>query len=143
MAGMQGIHHVGTGKRRSVMPEGRNDVLRVYYDGICPGCRRDRARYERWAGEAGAQVQWCDVTEHQQALRDRGVDPQAALLSLHVEEEDGRISEGIDAYILLMRRVPRLKPLSSLIGLPGLKPLLRRLYDAWVRWRLARQGRLP
>ncbi|MCE0733952.1 DUF393 domain-containing protein [Halomonas sp. G15] len=124
------------------MPEGRNDVLRVYYDGICPGCRRDRARYERWAGEAGAQVQWCDVTEHQQALRARGVDPQAALLSLHVEEEDGRISEGIDAYILLMRRVSRLRPLAWLIGLPGIKSLLRRGYDAWVRRRLARQGRL-
>lgn len=117
--------------------------LKVYYDGICPGCRRDRARYERWAGEAGDQVAWCDVTEHQATLREKGVDPQAALLSLHVEEEGGRIVEGIDAYILLMRRVPRLKPLAWLIGLPGLKPLLRRLYDAWVRRRLARQGRLP
>jgi len=117
--------------------------LKVYYDGICPGCRRDRARYERWAGEAGKQVAWCDVTEHQQELRNKGVDPQAALLSLHVEEEGGPIREGIDAYILLMRRVPRLRPLAWLIGLPGLKPLLRRLYDGWVRRRLAREGRLP
>jgi len=30
-----------------------------------------------------------------------------------------------------------------LIGLPGIKSLLRRGYDAWVRRRLARQGRLP
>ncbi|MEQ5802791.1 DUF393 domain-containing protein [Halomonas sp. H10-9-1] len=125
------------------MPERDGGVLRVYYDGICPRCRRDRARYEHWGEEAGAQVEWCDVTEHQQALRDRGVDPQAALLSLHVEDEGGRIREGIDAYILLMRRVPRLRPVAWLIGLPGLKPLLRRLYDAWVRRRLARQGRLP
>lgn len=117
--------------------------LKVYYDGICPGCRRDRARYERWAGEAVKRVAWCDVTEHQQELRDKGVDPQAALLSLHVEEEGGPIREGIDAYILLMRRVPRLRPLAWLIGLPGLKPLLRRLYDGWVRRRLAREGRLP
>ena len=118
-------------------------LLKVYYDGICPGCRRDRARYERWAGEAGRQVAWCDVTEHQASLREGGVDPQAALLSLHVEEEGGRILEGIDAYILLMRRVPRLRPLAWLIGLPGLKPLLRWCYDGWVRRRLARQGRLP
>src|SRR5690606_19392097 len=97
MAGMQGLDHVGTGKRRPVMSEGRNGVLRVYYDGICPGCRRDRARYERWAGEAGDRVAWCDVTEHQATLREKGVDPQAALLSLHVEEEGGRILEGIDA----------------------------------------------
>ncbi|EWG98758.1 thiol-disulfide oxidoreductase DCC family protein [Halomonas sp. BC04] len=117
--------------------------LKVYYDGICPGCRRDRTRYERWAGEAGRQVRWCDVTEYQEVLREKGVDPQSALLSLHVEEEGGRIMEGIDAYILLMRRVPRLRPLAWLIGLPGLKPALRWLYDGWVRRRLAREGRLP
>jgi predicted DCC family thiol-disulfide oxidoreductase YuxK len=117
-------------------------MLMVYYDGICPGCRRDRARYERWAGEAGQQVVWCDVTEHEVTLREKGVDPQAALLSLHVEEEGERIMEGIDAYILLMRRVPRLKPLAWLIGLPGLKTVLRWSYDRWVRRRLAQEGRL-
>lgn len=118
-------------------------VLKVYYDGICPVCRRDRARFERWAGEAGRQVAWCDVTEHQETLRQKGIDPRAALLSLHVEEEGGHIEEGIDAYVLLMRRVPRLKPLAWLISLPGLKPLLRRWYDHWVRERLEREGRLP
>jgi len=117
--------------------------LNVYYDGLCPGCRRDRARYERWAGEAGRQVVWCDVTEYQQTLHDKGIDPQAALLSLHVEDGEGRIREGIDAYVRLMRRVPRLRPLAWLIGLPGIKPLLRWGYDRWVRRRLARQGRLP
>ncbi|MDZ7853546.1 MAG: DUF393 domain-containing protein [Halomonas sp.] len=117
--------------------------LKVYYDGACPICRRDRARYERWAGEAGDQVAWCDVNAHQETLREKGVDPQSALLSLHVEEEGGRIREGIDAYILLMRRVPRLKPLAWLIGLPGLKEALRWYYDRWVRRRLAREGRMP
>ncbi|WP_416137470.1 thiol-disulfide oxidoreductase DCC family protein [Halomonas sp. HK25] len=117
--------------------------LKVYYDGLCPGCRQDRARYERWAGEAGRQVIWCDVTDHQSTLREKNVDPPAALLSLHVEEKGGRIVEGIDAYILLMRRVPRLRPLAWLIGLPGLKVLLRWCYDRWVRRRLAREGRLP
>ncbi|MBB3183661.1 putative DCC family thiol-disulfide oxidoreductase YuxK [Halomonas fontilapidosi] len=117
--------------------------LKVYYDGACPICQRDRARYERWAGEAGDQVAWCDVNEHQQTLGEKGVDPEAALLSLHVEEEGGSIQEGIDAYILLMRRVPRLKPLAWLVGLPGIKPALRWYYDRWVRRRLAREGRLP
>ncbi len=118
-------------------------TLRVYYDGACPVCRRDRTRYERWAGEAGEAVHWCDVTEHRETLRAKGVDPQAALLSLHVEEDDGRLVEGIDAYILLMRRVPRLRPLAWLIGLPGLKDVLRWWYDRWVRRRLQREGRLP
>lgn len=117
--------------------------LKVYYDGACPVCQRDRTRYERWAGEAGSSVEWCDLNQYHETLRAKGVDPQAALLSLHVENEQGEIREGIEAYIALMRRVPRLKPLAWLIGLPGLKPLLRFLYDHWVKRRLKREGRLP
>ncbi|MBB3189873.1 thiol-disulfide oxidoreductase DCC family protein [Halomonas cerina] len=119
------------------------DTLKVYYDADCPICRRDRARYERWAGEAAASVEWIDVNHHVERLRERGVDPRAALLSLHVEDAQGRIADGLDAYILLMRRVPRLRPLAWLIGLPGVKPLLAWAYRRWVRRRLARQGRLP
>ncbi|SDM68789.1 Protein of unknown function, DUF393 [Franzmannia pantelleriensis] len=117
--------------------------LKVYYDAVCPGCRRDRARYERWAGAAGDSVDWCDVTTHQQTLRDKGIDPQAALLSLHVEDAEGCIVDGIDAYVLLMQRVPRLRPVAWLIDLPGVKRVLAWLYDRWVRRRLAREGRLP
>lgn len=117
--------------------------LKVYYDGLCPLCRRDRTRYERWAGEAGREVVWCDLNVHQETLLEKSIDPQAALLSLHVEEQDGRVQEGIDAYVLLMQRVPRLKPIALLIGLPGLKPLLRWWYDLWVKRRLAKEGRLP
>jgi predicted DCC family thiol-disulfide oxidoreductase YuxK len=118
-------------------------VLKVYYDAVCPGCRRDRARYERWAGEAADTVEWVDVTDHAEMLRARGVDPRAALLSLHVEDAQGQIVDGIDAYILLMQRVPRLTPVAWLIGLPGIKALLSGVYRRWVRRRLAREGRLP
>ncbi|MGS2742538.1 thiol-disulfide oxidoreductase DCC family protein [Halomonas sp. LS-001] len=117
--------------------------LKVYYDGACPGCRRDRARYERWAGETGRDVIWCDLNEHYDELSRKGIDPQAALMSLHIEEANGEIKEGIPAYIALMRRVPRLKPLAWVIGLPGIRHTLRYAYDHWVRRRLKREGRLP
>lgn len=118
-------------------------TLRVFYDAACPGCRRDRARYEHWAGEAAASVEWVDVNGSEASLREKGIEPEDALLSLHVEDARGRILEGLDAYIQLMQRVPRLRPLAWLIGLPGLKPLLESLYRRWVRRRLAREGRLP
>jgi len=117
--------------------------LKVFYDGACPGCRRDRARYERWAGETGRDVIWCDLNDHHDELSRKGIDPQAALMSLHIEEANGEIQEGIPAYIALMRRVPRLKPLAWLIGLPGIRHTLRYAYDYWVKRRLKREGRLP
>ena len=115
-------------------------LLKVYYDAVCPICRRERKRYEQLAGNA-TSVEWVDVTSNADRLRERGIDPQAALLSLHVEDPQGGLHDGIDAYILLMQRVPLLKPLAWLLGLPGLKGVLAWGYRHWVRRRLAREGR--
>ncbi|MCB8890141.1 thiol-disulfide oxidoreductase DCC family protein [Vreelandella malpeensis] len=122
------------------MPADRK--IRVYYDGQCPLCRRERRRFERLSGKHGADIAWCDVTEHQRVLGEHGIDCETALRSLHVELKDGRIIEGIDAYRLLLKRIPWLAPGAYIIGLPGLKQALRRYYDHWVDKRLKRQGRL-
>lgn len=121
------------------MPD--NASINVFYDAVCPICRKDRRLFERWAGKHGNWINWCDVTEHQQQLREKGVTPEAALRSLHIEKADGMLIEGIDAYRLLMMRIPLLVPIAWLIGLPGIKKALRWYYDRWVRKRLKREGR--
>ncbi|MDR5867769.1 DCC1-like thiol-disulfide oxidoreductase family protein [Halomonas koreensis] len=115
-------------------------ALTVYYDAACPRCRRDRRRYERLAGDRA--VTWLDVSRHGERLRARGIAPRDALLSLHVEDARGDLHEGLDAYILLMRRVPVLRPLAAVIGWPLIKPALAGWYRRSVRRRLRRQGRL-
>ena len=117
--------------------------LTVYYDGSCPTCVKDRQRYETMAGERARNVEWFDITGQDEALRAEGIDPRWALLELHVRDEQGRIHSEMDAYILLMSRVPRLRPLAWLLGLPVIRPTLAALYRWWVRRRLARDGRLP
>jgi predicted DCC family thiol-disulfide oxidoreductase YuxK len=117
--------------------------LTVYYDGACPRCIRDRDRYRRLAGARAESVQWVDVAGHKEPLRARGVPPEDALLALHVEDAHGGIHRGLDAYILLMRPVPALRPLAWVLGLPGIRQGMERLYRRSVRRRLARQGRLP
>ncbi|SJN15016.1 hypothetical protein CZ787_18045 [Halomonas citrativorans] len=118
-----------------------DNTIKVYYDAVCPRCRKDRQRYERWAGEGARDIRWCDVSEHRRTLQEKGVSTETALKSLHVEQAGGNIVEGIDAYRLLMARVPLLCPIAWLIGLPVIKPGLRKLYDSWVKRRLKRQGR--
>ncbi|QLC74266.1 DUF393 domain-containing protein [Pseudomonas sp. LPB0260] len=115
--------------------------LKVYYDGACPRCVADRRRYERLA-QHDDSVEWVDITGQENQLRAAGIDPYRALTELHVEDDQGRIHRELDAYILLMRRTPRLRPLAWLLGLPGLKPLLSWCYRRWVLRRLRRQGRL-
>ncbi|MDP5292309.1 DUF393 domain-containing protein [Oceanimonas sp. CHS3-5] len=116
--------------------------LVVFYDGSCEGCIKDRARYERWAGDKGNEICWFDITGREEVLLSLGISPQQALQELHVQTAEGDIYSELDAYILLMKRVPRLKLLAMLIGLPLIRPALSRLYRYWVRSRLEREGRL-
>jgi predicted DCC family thiol-disulfide oxidoreductase YuxK len=114
----------------------------VYYDGACPKCVKDRQTYEKLAGKAGEDVCWTDITGQEKYLREIGIDPQKALTELHVQDEDQCILSEIDAYILLMSKVPLLKPLAWLIGLPLIRPLLAKIYHWQVTRRLKRSGRL-
>ena len=122
-----------------MMPDSHQNSpsITVYYDGACPRCRRDRARYEKLAGAQAGSICWFDITGKDAELRRLGIDPRLALTELHVRDADQRIYSELDAYILLMHRVPLLKPLAWLIGLPGLRPWLSRLYHRQVMRRLA------
>ena len=115
--------------------------ITVFYDGACPRCVRDRAQYEQWAGPASERVCWFDITGQDERLRALGIDPHRALTELHVLDEHQRIRSELDAYILLLNRVPRLKPLAWLVGRSWIRPGLARLYRWSVARRLRRSGR--
>jgi len=114
----------------------------VYYDGACPTCIRDRHHYEKLSGSAGKNVFWFDITGQDERLGEIGIDPLKALMELHVKNENHQIVSEIDAYILLLKKVPLLKPLAWLIGLPMIRPLLSKVYHRQVNRRLRRSGRL-
>jgi len=111
----------------------------VYYGGACPKCIRDRRNYEKLAGDSSEDVCWFDITGQDQRLRQIGIDPRKALTELHVGDKDGRIISELDAYILLMDKVPLLKPLAWLIGLQLIRPLLARIYHWQVKRRLRKR----
>ena len=116
--------------------------ITVFYDGASPLCVRDRAPYEPWAGPAGASVCWFDITGQDERLRALGIDPRKALTELHVSDENQRIRSELDAYLVLMAKVPRLKLLAWLISRPAIRPWVARLYHWRVNRRLVRSGRL-
>ena len=117
--------------------------ITIFYEGACPICIRDRRRYERLARGAAERIVWFDINGREAQLRARGIDPEKALLALHVMDGRGRILSSIDAYVLLLDNIPLLKPLARLIDLPLVRPRLDARYRRQVRRRLARSGRLP
>ena len=117
------------------------EMITVYYDGSCPKCVKDRCNYEKLAGKAGSNINWFDITGQDERLREIGIDPQKALRELHVKDEDQQILAEIDAYILLLRKVPLLRPLAWLIGLPFIRPMLSKIYHRQVNGRLKHRVR--
>ncbi|MFQ5345927.1 MAG: thiol-disulfide oxidoreductase DCC family protein [Mariprofundus sp.] len=122
--------------------ETKTNNITVYYDASCPKCVKDRKNYEKMAGASGHDVCWMDITGRDEELRQLGIDPHQALTELHLKDQHGRILSEIDAYILLMQRVPRLRILARLIALPVIRPCVAFLYHHMVMRRLRREGRL-
>ncbi|ABV35624.1 conserved hypothetical protein [Shewanella sediminis HAW-EB3] len=141
----------------------------VLYDGACPRCIKDRDNYLRLAGGRAEGVSWFDITGKDEQLKSWGIDPHKALTELHVivgsdesleksnksreiasaEVGSGlglpgepRVLSELDAYILLMQKVPVLKPLAWLMGLSLVRPVLSAWYHKSVYKRLKREGRL-
>lgn len=110
--------------------------LTVFYDGACSVCVRDRRWYEKLEGKTENSVEWLDITGRDEKLREQGIDPHKALRELHVKDSQGQVHREMAAYILLMARVPLLKPIAWLIGLPVIRPTLAWLYHRWVARRL-------
>jgi predicted DCC family thiol-disulfide oxidoreductase YuxK len=131
------LHHQIAGE----MNQG-NPKICVYYDGACPKCVKDRRNYERLAGESGNDIQWIDITGKEDLLVSIGIDPKKALMELHVQDENRQILSEIDAYVLLMSKVPVLKPLAKIIGLRLVRPVISKVYHWQVNRRLRRSGRL-
>ena len=123
------------------MNHGKEKVC-VYYDGACPKCVKDRQTYEKLAGRAKNNICWLDITGQEKKLSALGIDPVKALTELHVKDENNRILSEMDAYILLMSKVPVLKPMAWLIGLPLIRPVLAKIYHWLVNRRLHQSGRL-
>ena len=119
-----------------------NAKIIVYYDGACPKCVKDMTNYQKLAGKAGENVCWFDITNQKEQLQKLGIDPYKALTELHIKDENQQILSELDAYILLMSKVPRLKPLAWLIGLPLIRPILAKIYHWQVHRRLHLSGRL-
>jgi predicted DCC family thiol-disulfide oxidoreductase YuxK len=116
--------------------------ITVFYDGACSSCINGRNTYEKLAGRKGKGIHWVDISDPEVDLRSSGIDPWEAKRELHVRDDASRVVSELDAYVLLMKKVPVLRPVARFIGLPLIRPFLSVLYRRTVNARLARTHRL-
>ena len=110
----------------------RTDRTTVFFDGSCPICRAEIGFMER--RDRDGRLSFADVADPSTPLPP-GLDRDSAMRRFHVRGADGEMRDGAAAFAAMWREVPLFRPLGRLASLPGMVPLLDRLYSGFLRVR--------
>jgi predicted DCC family thiol-disulfide oxidoreductase YuxK len=113
----------------------------VLYDGDCAFCTRWKERMSR--RDRGGLVEWLSVHHPSVATRYPDLDRADALRQMYVFAPDGRVFKGADGWMELFGVLEGTTWLPVLGRVPGVRPLMRRVYRAIAarRDRLSCSGR--
>lgn len=111
--------------------------LQTFYDGGCPLCRREIAHYRKI--DRDGRIQWVDITQEEDALANAGLDLPSAMRRLHVQETDGCLLSGVDAFVAIWRRLPRWRWLARLVTVLRLTRPLEWGYQRFAERRFQRR----
>ena len=88
---------------------------KVYFNNSCSICRMEINHYKKFNEKLG----WIDVTNNKEAQKETAKSSAELIRRLHVEQ-DGKIYQGIDAFLIVWSRLPKYRWLYKLIKTPGI-----------------------
>lgn len=88
--------------------------MKVYFNNSCNICRTEINIYKKQNIE---EIEWIDITNNNNALKETSKTKKLLLRRLHVEK-NGEIYSGAKAFLLLWEKIPRYKFLYNLFKLP-------------------------
>jgi predicted DCC family thiol-disulfide oxidoreductase YuxK len=104
----------------------------LIYDGDCPMCRASALWLLRRAMAGGAvDLEILPCRSPARRRRYPQISDEACLTAMQLVLPDGRVLAGADAVPEILRRIPRWRWLTGLFGVPGVRPVARRVYR-WV-----------
>ncbi len=107
----------------------------LYYDGACPLCRREIAVVRRLA----SRIDFVDVHTLSEDQLPAGTSRPDLLRDLHFRHPDGQLETGLEANVALWQATP-LGWFWSVLRLPLIRPVARRVYRRWADRRYERMG---
>ena len=79
--------------------------MKVYFNNSCNICRTEINIYKKQNIE---EIEWIDITNNNNALKETSKTKKLLLRRLHVEK-NGEIYSGAKAFLLLWEKIPRYK----------------------------------
>ncbi|GAB4384724.1 MAG: DUF393 domain-containing protein [Phycisphaerales bacterium] len=107
--------------------------LRIYYDGLCPICRRAAVRLRKLDRGRG-RLELIDFSSPAFDAASAGVSPDELLGSIHARLPDGRLIRGMEVFRYAARALGRGWLLAP-TGWPGLRQASDRLYRFFAQHR--------
>ena len=111
-------------------------MIKVFYDGKCGLCSKEINHYRKIA-PAGI-FNWQDITESTDELKKEGISLSEGLKFLHAKNEEGLMHVGVDAFILIWKKLNRWQILAVFVGLPIIRQTANILYRYFAIWRFKR-----
>lgn len=118
---------------RDPAADARPRAVTVFYDGACPLCAAEIGFYRRRRG--ADRVGWVDVSACQAENVAAGLTRDQALARFHVQDADGRLISGGQAFAILWTALPGYSWLGELFRRKPLAWAIDRAYDGFLKWR--------
>ena len=88
--------------------------MKVFFNNSCKICRAEINIYKK---ESVENLNWVDITNNKNAEIETKKSDKQLLRRLHVEE-NGKIYVGIDAFLLIWKKIPKYRFLYKFFKLP-------------------------
>jgi predicted DCC family thiol-disulfide oxidoreductase YuxK len=108
-------------------------TVTVFYDGTCPLCSAEIGYYRQRRG--ADRVEWVDVSACPAENVAAGLTRDQALKRFHVQDADGRLISGGQAFAVLWSALPGYAWMGKLFRLKALGWAIDHAYDGFLKWR--------
>ena len=88
--------------------------MKVFFNNSCTICRAEINLYKK---ENINELEWVDITKNKEAEEETNKTDKELLRRLHVKK-DGRIYDGVDAFLFVWKEIPKYKILYKFFKLP-------------------------
>ena len=104
---------------------------KVYFNSACPVCRAGVASQR--GKMASCQIEWIDVHSNPESVEEVGAELEQVRERLYVRDAEGNLHVGADAFTTLWRDTPGQRWLGRFTALPGIRSVLRVIYNLFAR----------
>ena len=111
-------------------------MITIYFDGKCGLCSREITYYKRIAPEG--LFHWSDIAHDPSVLQPLNISQADALRRLHGVDEEGRLHVGVDAFVLIWRKLSYWRALGFIVSLPLIRQIAGWAYNTFAEYRFMR-----